>query len=402
MRKVGLVAVSGLLSFSLVLSTAGAESWSQFRGPNQDGISAETGWNSDWSAKEPQILWQKELGAGYSSMAVADGKVFAMGHVEGVDRVYCFDASTGGEVWRYQYEAEIRDKQHQGGPAATPAVDGDKVYTASRDGRLFCLDRGKGTLLWEKDLTKEVNAKIPTWAFAGSPIIWNQFVIIDVGRTVALDKATGDIVWKSKDYGAAYSTPAPMNLDGREAFAAFPEFGLVVIDAKDGSEICRHEWETNYGVNAAMPIVTGNKVFISSGYNRGCALLEITEGAAKVLWENTNMRNQMNPCILWEGHLYGFDDKSLACIDYETGETKWSEGGLGKGSLTFADGKLICLSDRGELVLVKAIPTGYEELSRLQVLGGRDLWTQPVIAEGKIFARNNAQGDLVAVDVSGG
>lgn len=193
-----------------------------------------------------------------------------------------------------------------------------------------------------------------------------------------------------------------MNLDGRAAFAAFPEFGLVVIDAKDGSEICRHEWETNYGVNAAMPIVTGNKVFISSGYNRGCALLEITEGAAKVLWENTNMRNQMNPCILWEGHLYGFDDKSLACIDYETGETKWSEGGLGKGSLTFADGKLICLSDRGELVLVKAIPTGYEELSRLQVLGGRDLWTQPVIAEGKIFARNNAQGDLVAVDVSGG
>ncbi|MCB9766884.1 MAG: PQQ-like beta-propeller repeat protein [Candidatus Omnitrophica bacterium] len=389
--------------FSVVfLSTfsAFAEDWPQFRGPNQNGISSETGWNTDWASSEPTIAWRARLGAGYSSFSVSDGKVYTMGHVDGTDVLYCFDAKTGDEVWRYEYNAEIRDKQHEGGPASTPSIDGDKVYTASRDGRLFCLNKNNGTVIWEKNMTEAVNAKIPTWAFAGSPIVWNQYVVIDVGRTVAMDKETGDIVWKSEDYGSAYSTPVPMDLNGRAAFASFPEFGLVILDAKDGSEICRHEWETNYGVNATMPLVIGNKVFISSGYNRGCALIEIADGSANVLWENTNMRNHMNPCVLYEGYLYGFDDKDLACLDLKTGETKWSEGGLGKGSLILSDGKLICLSDRGELVLVKADPSGYNEISRTQVLGGKNLWTQPVLSGGMIYARNNAKGDAVAVNVS--
>ncbi|MCA9424462.1 MAG: PQQ-like beta-propeller repeat protein, partial [Candidatus Omnitrophica bacterium] len=269
--------------FSVVfLSTfsAFAEDWPQFRGPNQNGISSETGWNTDWASSEPTIAWRARLGAGYSSFSVSDGKVYTMGHVDGTDVLYCFDAKTGDEVWRYEYNAEIRDKQHEGGPASTPSIDGDKVYTASRDGRLFCLNKNNGTVIWEKNMTEAVNAVIPTWAFAGSPIVWNQYVVIDVGRTVAMDKETGDIVWKSEDYGSAYSTPVPMDLNGRAAFASFPEFGLVILDAKDGSEICRHEWETNYGVNATMPLVIGNKVFISSGYNRGCALIEIADGSA--------------------------------------------------------------------------------------------------------------------------
>ena len=376
--------------------------WNQFRGPNQDGISPETGWLADWSSQEPTIAWKTRLGTGYASMSVVNGKVYAMGHIDGKDILYCFDAPSGNEVWRYEYDAEIRDKQHEGGPASTPAVDGDRVYTASRDGRLFCLNKDNGTLIWMKDLTDEVNAKIPTWAFAASPIIWNQKVIIDVGRTVALDKQSGEIIWKSKDYGSAYSTPAPIDLGGRQAFASFPEFGLVILDANDGSEICRHEWETNYGVNAAMPLVIGSKVFISSGYNRGCALIEISNNSANVLWENTNMRNHMNPSVYYEGHLYGFDDKAVACLDFETGEQKWSQDGLGKGSLILADGKLICLSDRGELVIAKADPSGFQELGRTQILGGRNLWTQPVLADKRIFARNNDKGDLVAVDVSGG
>jgi len=391
------------LAFPL-LATIGsvqAEDWNQFRGPNQDGVSPETGWVADWANQEPEIVWRARLGTGYSSMSVVDGKVYAMGHIDGKDILYCFDAASGDEVWRYEYDAEIRDKQHEGGPASTPAVDGDKVYTASRDGRLFCLNKDKGNLIWVKDLTETVNAVIPTWAFAASPIIWNQYVVIDVGRTVALDKQSGDVVWKSQDYGSAYSTPAPIDLGDRQAFAAFPEFGLVVLDAKDGSEICRHEWETDYGVNAAMPLVIGNKVFISSGYNRGCALIEIAGGSANVLWENTNMRNHMNPCVYHEGYLYGFDEKALACLDFQTGNTKWTQDGLGKGSLILSDGKLICLSDRGELVIVKADPSGYQEVSRTQVLGGRNLWTQPVLSGKTIYARNNDKGDLVAVDVSG-
>jgi outer membrane protein assembly factor BamB len=167
---------------------------------------------------------------------------------------------------------------------------------------------------------------------------------------------------------------------------------------KDGKALWRHEWKTDYDVNAADPIVAGESVFVSSGYNRGAAHLKIAGRQTSVVWENRNMRNHFNSCVLVEGNLYGFDEGDLKCLNFQTGKVNWSEGSLGKGSLMAADGKLIILGERGQLVVTEASPAAFKPLSRAQVLGGK-CWTTPALSNGRIYCRN-AKGDLVCLDVS--
>ena len=401
LARIGLLALLSLCP----LSALGADymDWTQYRGPNRDGVSSEAGWLCEWPPEGPRQLWKTSIGTGFASMAVVGGRVYAFGHDEqaGLDSVFCLDAETGQEIWKHAYPCEIRDKQHEGGPCGTPAVAGKKVLTISKMADFHCLDAETGKVVWYKDLKKELGAKVPSWSFSGSPLILNQLVIIDVGRIAAFDIVTGDLVWKTKDYGAAYSSPVAFDLGNRKGLAVFPEIGLVVLDAKDGKEIARHAWETSFGVNAATPIVLGNKIFLSSGYNRGCTLLELGSGRSpNVLWENTNMRNHFNTSVYHEGHFYGFDDNKLACLDETTGGVKWTRDGMGKGSLTLADGKLIILSDKGELVIANAAPSAYEELSRAQILGGK-CWTVPVLSGHRVYARN-ARGDLVCIDLRKG
>jgi outer membrane protein assembly factor BamB len=217
----------------------------------------------------------------------------------------------------------------------------------------------------------------------------------------AFEKKTGNLVWKSaENYGAGYASPVAFDLNGKRCVAVFNAYGLVVLSVADGKELSKFPWDTSYEVNAATPLINGNEVFISSGYDRGAALLRLGGQNPQVVWENRNMRNHFNTCVVWNGHIYGFDDNKLACLDYKTGNALWSRPGLGKGSLTLADGKLIILSERGELVTAEADPAGFREISRAHVLGGK-CWTAPVLYGGKIFCRN-AQGDLVCLDVRAG
>jgi len=395
------LALAGATGVALAQGGEGTMDWPQYRGPNRNGISGETGWLTEWPKSGPKALWKTSIGTGFSTVSVVDGRVYAMGHAGELDTVFCFDAETGKQLWKYSYECPIRDKQHEGGPAATPAVTDKYVFTLSREADFYCLDAKTGNKVWYQDLTETIGAGIPEWAYAGSPLIYNDWAIHDMGMVVAFEAATGKVVWKTKDYGAAYSSPAPMNLNGRSCIAVLPKTGLAVLDASDGSEIAFHPWETRYDVNAATPLVDGNRVFISSGYNRGCTFVEIDEkGQVKVLWENKNMRNHFNSSVLWKGCIYGFDEDELACLDSKTGAKMWSKDGLGKGSLVVAEGKLIVLSDSGELVLAEASFAGYQELGRVQVLGGK-CWTVPVLSGHRIYARN-AGGDLVCVDVRGG
>ena len=184
---------------------------------------------------------------------------------------------------------------------------------------------------------------------------------------------------------------------GQRQIAMFNTFGIVGHSARDGRELWRHPWKTSWDVNAATPIIEGDTVFISSGYNVGCALLRFSDVPPKVLWQNKNMRNHVNSSVLWQGHLYGFDDKELKCLDFRTGEAKWSQKSFGKGALIIADGKLIVFSDSGKLAIAEASPQGYQELSSAQVLGGKDTWPIPVLANGKIYCRSLET--LVCLDV---
>ncbi len=396
---VSLIAILGGSSLSV------AADWPNYRGSDYDGISDETGWQSEW-AEAPEIAWKKSLGWGFASMAISDGHAYAMGNVDAKDILYCFDAVTGKELWKQSYPCPLYKKMHEGGPAATPTVDGDAVYVFSKNGDVLRVAAKTGKVVWHKNIAKELGLKQLIWYFSGSPLVVDDLVILNAGSAgVALNKADGSVVWENGKDAAGYASPVPFTSGGKKCVLLFARQDLFCVEAATGKILWSHEWKTKYDINSADPVIVGDMIFISSGYNKGCTLLKIDGGKVTEVYNNKNMRNQCNCSVLWKGHVYGFDGQvggkgKLACMDVKTGKVKWAQGGLGTGSLMLASGKLVVLGEKGKLAIVDASPAGYKELASAQVLKGK-CWTVPVLANGRVYARN-AAGDLVCVDVRAG
>lgn len=379
---------------------ADAADWREWHGPNRDLISEEGGWKAD-RIKE---VWRAEVGVGFSSVSVAAGKVYTMGNVGGEDIVWCFDETTGKVLWSHKYACKVG--QHKG-PRATPTVDGDRVYTLSQEGDLFCLNVADGKVLWDADIKKllKANQTKYNWGFACSPLVRGDHLILDVGPIAALDKKTGKKIWDTGSAEAGFSSPRLMKDGTKEYVLGFNAEGLLVVDANGGKKVDEYEWETQYQVNSATPIPSGDKIFISSGYGRGCALLRLENGKLKKVYENKEMKNHCNSSVLYKGHLYGFDGQqgargSLKCMDFETGEVKWASPPAKIGSLMVADGKIIAMLDGGELLIAEADPGAFKEISRKSVLSGQ-CWTYPVLANGRIFCRSNEGATLVCLGAGG-
>ncbi|MHC4703219.1 MAG: outer membrane protein assembly factor BamB family protein, partial [Planctomycetota bacterium] len=383
--------------------TARAGDWPHWRGPNYDGISDETGWAAVLPEGGPKELWRKSIGIGFSSVPVANGRVYAMGNANKNDTVYCFDAETGEEIWRRQYPQRLDAKYYEGGTLASPTVAGGKVYTVSKDGKAFCLDAKAGHPIWHKNLLEDFGIKRTEWGCSASPLIIDNMVIFNVGSGgLALNKADGSLIWQNGTGPGGYATAVPFTAGGRKCIALFGFREVLGLVAATGKELWRHSWKTKYDVHAADPIIVSeDTIFISSGYGNGCALLKVqmqgAQGSVTELWRNKNMRNKMNGSVLWQGHIYGVDEKGdLRCLNLRTGELVWAQGGFGQGSLMIADGKLIVLGEKGNLVIAEASPRGFRPLSTANILTGR-CWTVPVLANGRIYTRN-AKGDLVCLD----
>lgn len=382
---------------------APADDWPQWRGPKRNGISAEKGWLVQWPAQGPKQLWTANLGVGWSSFSVADGRVFTMGNESEVDKVYCFDAATGKPLWTHSYDCSSKDPNGYPGTRCTPTVDGDLVYTVSRQGNFFCLDAKTGAVKWSKDFRRDFGSKPPTWGFAGSPLIENDWVLYEVGAkgasVVAFDKKSGEVAWKAGDEEPAYSSFIAFNLDGERCFPQFSRDQIIGRRMKDGHELWRQPWKTSYGVNAATPVIEGDMLFLSSGYNFGCALFKMTKDSVIEVWRNKAMRNHVNSCIYRDGHLYGFDESKLKCLDFKTGAEKWAVDKYGKGSLILAGDKFIIFSGSGRLATADLTPEGCNEISGYQAVKDKDTWAPPVLANDRLYARSRNQ--MVCLDVSG-
>lgn len=387
--------------------TAAAADWPQWRGPDYNGISKETDWDATFPEGGPKVLWEKSIGTGFASISVSDGKAYTMGNIDDNDILYCFDAATGSEIWKKSYPCPLLNKNHEGGPCATPTIDGDAIYTFNKNGDAIRFNLANGDIVWHKNLNKEFDFKFPRWHFSGSPLIVEDLVILNAGTSgVALKKDDGSIAWKSDTGVCGYATGVPLTLDGQNCIVMMVSKEAVALNPATGEVLWSFPWETNYDINAAEPLISGDKIFISSGYNRGCALLKIDENKVTELWQNKNMCNQINSSVLWEGFIYGFSGQvggrgkgELKCMEFESGNVKWSQEGMGTGSLMLANGKLIILSEDGKLVIAEASPEEFKEISSARILTGK-CWTVPVLANGAIYARN-ADGRLVCVDVSG-
>ena len=384
-----------IVTVSLIMSFSMADDWPNWRGPRYDGVSTETDW-SPQALNEAKILWEAELGIGFSAVSIADGKAYAMGNINKTsDVVYCFDAVTGKEIWRYEYAEDLASRNYEGGCSATPTVSGGKVYTISKTGKVFCLNAVTGEVIWKKELPYEA----PTWGIAGSALVLDDKVIFNLGKSgVALNKDTGAVIWKSDNDKPGYATPVSYKNGENTELALFGKDSIMSVDLATGAVSWSYPWKIKYDVNAADPIISGKEVFITSGYGRGATLLDIASGQPVKRWENKNMRSQMSGPVLINGYLYGFDDSQLACVDWQTGEQKWIEKKPRKGSLSAAGDKLIVIGESGTLMIVEATPESYQEIASAEVLSGGHCWTMPVLSDGLIYVRNS-KGHLVCVDV---
>ena len=384
-------------------SFASAVEWPQWRGANRDGISTEKISPASWGKDGPKQLWSKEVGTGVSSVAVEGGRLYTMGNNGSTDVVFCLDAATGAEIWRHTYPQSLDPRQFEGGPAGTPSIDGDRVYTLSHEGDLFCLAASNGKVLWRKNLLRDFGGSRQRWGYAGSPLVDGNLVIVDSGgvgaSTVALDKTTGALQWKAGDDEAGYSSPVAFDLAGTRCIAVFKADALVGLNAANGQEMWRYRWPIRNDINATTPIVFGDKIFITSGYGTGCALVQVSPGKATQIWRNKNMSSQLGSPVLVRGYIFGIDGNlgggELRCLEFGNGQIKWRQN-IGGGTLIAASGYLVALSERGELIVVEASPTNYREVARAQVLGGR-CWVAPAVADGKIYCKNN-RGSLVCLD----
>lgn len=384
-------------------SAVRAADWPNWRGPNHNGVSSESDWLDHWPTGGPTVAWKASVGIGFSGFCVANGRVYTAGNTDNADTLFCFDAESGKPLWKYSYPADLGDKYFEGGPTATAAVEGGHSYFCSRWGDVFCFDAASGKVIWQTNVHKETGCRIPDWGFACSPLMYKNWVVLNMGEAgVALDQSTGKIVWKSGKKESGYSTPLPVEFNG-QPLALFANYdAYLAVNLETGKELWHVRWLTQGGINVADPLVSGDKFLISSGYGKGSELLQMTDADPKLVWKNRELGSHISPGVLIGHYAYLNTGQAatggpLTCIDFDTGQIKWQSPHIGAGGLIAADGKLIALTERGEIMVAPATPDGFNPTARAKVLTGKT-WAPPVLANGRIYIRN-AAGDVVCLDV---
>ena len=406
MKKILTLVLSAAAALSC--SNARAADWPIFRGPNHNGISTETNWLAKWPQEGPKRLWKASLGVGYAGITVANGRTYAAGNQDNTATLFCFDAETGSNIWKFSFPNQIMNDfsppRGMGGTSSAATIEGNRAYLLSGDGCLFALDTQGGAVVWSNNLAAELGADKPHWGFTGAPLIQDNLLVLDIGSAgAAVDKSSGKVVWHSDKAGTGYSTPVPCSFNGTPAVALVTADHAYALETKTGKQIWSFPFKAQ--INIADVVVSSNDFFMSAGYNYGAMMARFDGTNAVKVWANQNFGNQINTSILIDGFLYGpvgavnSGSMSLQCVDFATGERKWSFDGLAGGGLIAADHKIITLSDKGELVVGEASPAAFTPISRAQVLG-QWCWCAPTLANGRIYCRNNL-GDLVCLDVKG-
>lgn len=387
-----------------VAQSANNANWPQWRGPNRDGVSKETGLLKQWPAEGPPLAWKASgAGRGYSSFSIANGKLYTMGLRGDREFVVAFDVATGKEAWATEHPSSAFRNDRGDGPRGTPTVDGDRVYALGGNGDLTALDARSGKVVWTKNILKEFGGRNITWGISESPLIVGDKLLVNPGgpgaSIVALKKSDGSLIWKSQSDRAGYSSAIPVQVNGGTQVVFFTDQRAVGLDLKDGRLLWDYARPANDTANAATPVSRGNRVFISSDYGTGGGVVEIKpDGTAQEVWFTREVRNHHSSSVLVGDHLYGFSGAILMAVKFDNGEIAWRDRSVGKGSLVYADGRLYLFSERGVVGLAEATPTGYVEKGRFTLQQGElPTWTHPVVAGGRLYLRD--QDTIYAYDI---
>jgi outer membrane protein assembly factor BamB len=396
----------------LIQTTAGAPipdaDWPQWRGPDRTGIATETGLSKMWPASGPPVLWSiSGLGEGYGSVAIKGDRLFVQGVKEGKSAVFCLNRADGKTVWVKPVGVSLGQDRGPG-PRSTPTVDNDRLYALTENGDLASLKLSDGSVVWLRNILKDFGGRNPRWLISESPLVDDNRLIVTPGgqgaSIVALDKMTGKTIWTTKELsdGAGYSSCVVADIQGVRTVVGFTDGAGVGVRAADGKLMWRYEPVSNRTANITTPIVHDNKVFYTSAYGTGCALLDLKAEAgeikAKEIYFNREMMNHHGGVVLIDGHLYGFNNAILSCMEFATGKVLWRDRSVGKGTLTYADGQLYLLSENNVVGLAEATPAGYREKGRFQIADqGFPSWAHTVVSAGRLYIRN--QGTLACYDV---
>ena len=395
------IRTGGLLLFATAcIMSAGALDWPRWRGPNANGITGEA-INTSALAAGPKVVWKKDVGVGYSSVAVSGSLLYTMGNTARNDVVSCIEVGTGNTVWSYSYPCYPGSYP---GPRATPTIDGDTVYTLGREGHLFCFIAATGEVRWQSHLSDDFGIRPPGWDFGGSPVVVGNLLLINAGRSgLALDKRTGRKVWDSGTASTAYATPVVYVDGGATAAAIFGQDSVYGVNVQTGAVLWSYPWRTGSDVNAADPIVSDGKVFVATAYNKGCAVIDFSGNRTRVVWQSKIFQTHFSSFVLIDGYLYGNDGDArqptsgtFRCVDFDTGREQWSRR-LGFGSLIAAGNKLVLLTSLGSLYVIEATPKGFLQLADTSLPRGQ-YWGPPALANGFLYCRTTT-GDLYCIDV---
>ena len=411
-----------LASLVLVVALTGGVvrggQWPRYLGPDGTGVVTQGEKIARaWPKDGPRELWKIQVGAGFGGAAIADGKVFLLDRSrEQQDIFRVLDLNTGATIWEHRYDAS-GFRGGFPGSRGTPTVDGNRVYTVGVMGHVYCFDIAQKKVVWNKSLRSDFDAEAGDWGFAQSPLVVGDLVILSAAGgsngLVALDKNTGRLRWKTREFGRTdtYTSPMLVKIGGVEQIVMWHRGELAAFEPSRGGMLWSHKWRTNRPIPQPVHLGDG-RFFLTIGYGAGCAMIRASKSAGgswavTELFQDGRSASKVPPALLYEGHIYTNSDdnkRGLQCLD-ANGEVKWETGRrpeFGLGSLIIADGVLFIVNgDTGELVMAEASPRGYKELGRAQVLGGRDIWAPLALSDGRLVLRDQKQMKCVYVGADG-
>lgn len=404
------------LAVAVTAGTTGAPApsvvgdWPQWRGAERNGLSKETGLLKLWPESGPKANWTiSSLGEGYGSLAIKGDRIYVQGSNGSASTIFCLNRADGKTIWSAALGPKV-DEGRGNGPRATPTLDEDRIYVLTENGDLACLRANNGSPIWRKNILKEFGGSNPHWLISESPLVDGNKLIVSPGgkdaSIVALDKMNGQVIWKTAGLsdGPAYSSCIAADIGGVRTIMNFTARAAVGVRASDGKPMWSYDRAANGTANCTTPIFADNKVFFSSAYGTGGALLGLSAQGGEVksqeIYFTKEMMNHHGGMVLVNGYLYGFSNSILTCLEFATGKKMWAHRSVGKGSLTYADGMLYLFGETNKVGLAEATPTGYVEKGTFTINDlGKPTWAHPVVAGGKLYIRN--QNMLTAYDVKG-
>lgn len=404
---VGIMTLSASAATQTPAPAPAAAEWFQWRGPNRDGISTETGLLKDWPRGGPPQVWRTAgVGNGYSSFSTSGGRLYTLGARGGNEYVTALDRATGKKVWEYLNGRRFENDRGDG-PRSTPTVEDDRLYVLGGSGDLTCLENATGKKIWSINIIQKFGGRNPYWGYSESPLIVGDRILVNAGGSrasiVAIAKADGATLWQQHSDEAGYSSPMLLRTGSLQQVVFFTGERTLAVDARDGRLLWSYNKAANGTANIATPIIRGTRVFVSSDYGTGAALLEVRAAgniaSASEVYFTREMRNHHASSVLVGDHLYGFSSSILTALRFDSGEMAWRDRSVGKGSLIFADGRLILYSEEGVVGLAEANPAGYREHGRFTLAqqSGAPTWSHPIVAGGLLIIRD--QDNVYAYDL---